>query len=291
VTHPSQAEILGWLRDGNAETQVTGLRCVKKSAIAIEAFWSEFPRLLREPNADVRWLTAELLLGATCAKDITAFVPHLEPLFDDLEKPSWLKRGSAYVFTVGGTALKAVATCYMQQCRSDLLRALIAKGGEPGGVALQALYSAKEAGQIVPLLPVVVEALTWPDQKLRVTAARVLAHYHWLEQRWDQAAELLRSDDESVRLGVISELDDLAESGRTVEPLLPELLSVLTKRDRRFKASREQAAGVLVWLVLEKQPPGAANLDIPKSFILNDVDIMKIPEIRTALKALKSAAR
>jgi hypothetical protein len=86
-------------------------------------------------------------------------------------------------------------------------------------------------------------------------------------------------------------LDDLAEDGREqdVEPLLPELLSFFTPRDKLCKRTREAAARVLAWLVMNMQPRkkdalGLSDFNVPRSFFLNGVDVMKIPEVKANLE-------
>jgi hypothetical protein len=83
MTFLSQEHILAWIRDESSSTWVAGLQHVGQGVVEVEAIWSEFPRLLRDASADVRWVTAALLVKAARDKDIGAFVPDLEDLIDD----------------------------------------------------------------------------------------------------------------------------------------------------------------------------------------------------------------
>src|SRR5262245_12212044 len=360
---PSQAYIFTWLRDENSEKQVAGLRdlqsAVEKGAVEVEAFWSEFPRLLSASNPDVRWLAVMLLSRNARSKDMGTLVPHLEALFDDPNPPSWLKRMGA-TLTVGVLARGVVVHYYVQYRKSDQLRALIANGGLPALDALNALRSATDAGVIAPLLPDLAAAQRSPDEKTREKAAAGLAHYHWLSRRWDQIRGLLLNDDRSARLGTIDVLSSLAQKGNDIqpvlpelagaqqspdetlkqrataalthyyllnrrrdwfresllssdesvrlaiiaavddkvldepsgsardiiEPLLPSLLLVLEQRDESFKKTREAAARVLVYLV-----PNVNGFHIPESFVINGVNIVKIPEVEAELKDLQQVIR
>jgi hypothetical protein len=361
--NPSQAYIFTWLRDENSEKQVAGLRdlqsAIEKGTVEIEAFWSEFPRLLRASNPDVRWLAAMLLSTKARGKDVGAFVPHLEALFDDPNPPSWLKRMGAGL-TVGVLARGVVVHYYVQYRKSDQLRALIANGGLPALDALNALRSAMDADVITPLLPDLAAAQRSPDERTRQKAAAGLAHYHWLNRRWDQIQQLLLNDDRSASLGSIDVLSSLAQKGNDIqpvlqelaraqqspdetlkrrgtaalthhyllkrrwdwfresllssdesvrlaiiaavddkvldepsgsardiiEPLLPTLLLVLEQRDEAFKKTREAAARVLIYLV-----PNVNGFHIPESFVLNGVNIVKIPEVEAELKELQQVIR
>jgi SMI1 / KNR4 family (SUKH-1) len=291
VSHPTRGHIFVWLRSDNTAARIAGLRSIERRGIEIEAFWSEFPRLLRDSNADVRWLTADLLLKHAHNKNIGPFVPHLEALFDDYGNPSWLRSAKGDGFALARVARRAVARYCLHFREIDRLRELIAEGDRAAVDALGALRSASEVNLIAPLLPDLAEAQRAPEESLRQSAATALAHFYWLNQHRDQLRSLLLSEDEVVRLGAISKLDDLAEEGRDqdVEPLLPELLAFFTRRDTSNKKTRQAAARVLAWLVMNKQPHkkdalGLTDIDVPRSFLLNGVDVMGIPEVRANLE-------
>jgi hypothetical protein len=139
---PSQAYIFTWLRAENSERQIAGLRdlqsAVEKGTVEIEAFWSEFPRLLGASNPDVRWLSVWLLSTKARDKDLGPFVPQLEALFDDPDQPSWLKEGIGAELTVGLLARRLAVDHYVRYRKGNQLRALIAKGGLPAVEALHA---------------------------------------------------------------------------------------------------------------------------------------------------------
>ena len=291
VSHPTQGQVLAWLRSDNSDTQVAGLRAIPRREFDIDTFWSEFPHLLRAGAVDVRWLAADLLLKNAHSKDIGTFVPHLEALFDDLSNPSWLRSAKGDGFALGRVARRAVAQYCVHHHMADRLRELIAQGGRAAADALSALRSAADPNLIVPLLPVLAQAQRLPEARLRQSAATALAHLHWLNRSWGQLRELVLSDDEAVRLGAIGQLDDLAEAGRDddVAPLVPDLLAFFAQREGSFKRTREAAARVLAWLVMNKQPSkkddlGLSHVDIPQSFVLNSVDLLAIPEIKTQLE-------
>jgi hypothetical protein len=187
MTFLNTERLLAWIRDENSSTRVAGLQHIAQGVVEVEAFWSEFPRLLRDPSADVRWITAAAVLGmAARDKDIGAFVPHLEELLDDPR--------------VGAFARGAIAVYYVQQRRTDRLRTLIDEGGQSAMGVLSAFVSAKEPSLIEPLLPELTACQSAPDVKLREAATKVLAHYYWLNKSWDKLSEFLLSDDEPVAM-------------------------------------------------------------------------------------------
>jgi hypothetical protein len=292
MTDHRPEQILAWLRDDRAETRAAALQNVIASGVDIEAFWSEFPRLLRDPSADVRWRTATLLGTKGRAKDIDALVPHLESLFDDDTRPLPALRLS----TVGGMARTVVAVYYVHHRKYAALRTLIARGGVYADSAVDALISASEPGLIAPLLPDLAQLQAAPYGKLGERAAAALAQYELLNQPSERLGELLHSDNEAVRLRLIHKLDGLAEDGKDIEPFLPGLLSLMQKRDPSYRKTRKAAAGVLVWLVLaqdrrtvrEVQDDG---IHIPDSFILNGVDVMTFSEVKVKLKGLRRFVR
>lgn len=246
---------------------------------------------MRAASVDVRWLTAVLLLKNAHSTDIGPFVPQLEALFDDLSNPSWLSSAKGDGFALGRMARRAVAHYCVHHHKANRLRELIAEGGRAAADALSALRSAADASLMASLLPVLAEAQRAPEEGLRQSATIALAHLYWLNRSWGQLRALLLSDDEAVRLGVIGKLDELAEERRDsdVEPLLPELLAFFGLRDKSFKRTREAAARVLAWLVVNKQPSkkdalGLSDVDIPQSFVLSGVDVMTIPEVKAHLE-------
>jgi SMI1 / KNR4 family (SUKH-1) len=174
VSHPTRGHILVWLRSENTAAQIAGLRSIASRGIEIEAFWSEFPRLLRDSNADVRWLTADLLLKNAHNKNIAPFVPHLEALFDDYGNPSWLKSAKGDGFALARVARRAVARYCVHFREIDRLRELIAEGDRAAVDALSALRSASEANLIAPL----AEVQRAPEEWLRQSAATALAHFY-----------------------------------------------------------------------------------------------------------------
>jgi hypothetical protein len=290
VSHPTRQQILAWLRSDDGETQITGLRSIVRRDFEIDAFCSKFPHLLRAARVGVRWLTADLLLKNAHNKDIGPFVPELEALFDDLSNPSWLTSAKGDGFALGRIARRAVAQYCVHHHKPDRLRELIAEGGGAAADAMHALRSTADANLIAALLPVLAEAQRAPEEGLRQSAATALAHWHWLNRSWGQLRELLLSDDEAVRLGVIGTLDDLAETKRNVAPLVPDLLSFFGARNAAFKRTRKAAARVLAWLVLNAQPSkkhdlGLSDIELPQSFVLNGIDLMQIPEVKTQLQA------
>ncbi|HWE17923.1 MAG TPA: hypothetical protein VG758_12195 [Hyphomicrobiaceae bacterium] len=278
MTFLNTERLLAWIRDENSSTRVAGLQHIAQGVVEVEAFWSEFPRLLRDPSADVRWITAAAVLGmAARDKDIGAFVPHLEELLDDPR--------------VGAFARGAIAVYYVQQRRTDRLRTLIDEGGQSAMGVLSAFVSAKEPSLIEPLLPELTACQSAPDVKLREAATKVLAHYYWLNKSWDKLSEFLLSDDEPVALGAIRLLDGLAEDSKDVDGAVSPLLTILQRRGERFRKTREAAAHALVWLVLDRQPKDRTEPELPESLILHGVDILKIREVKTKVKQITRAAR
>jgi hypothetical protein len=277
MTFLNEERILAWLRDEKSSTRVAGLQHVSQGAVEVEAIWSEFPRLLRDPSSDVRWQAAALLVKTARDEDIGAFVPYLEELFSDP--------------TVATFARGAVDVYYVQQRRTDQLRALIDEGSPSAMRVLSALHSAREPGLISPLLPELAACQAATDEKLREAAKKVLARYHWLNKSWDKLSEFLLSGDEPVALGAIQFVDGLAEGSEDVDGAVPPLLTLVHRREKRFRRTRDAAAHALVWLVLDRQPKGRIEPELPTSLILHGVDILKIPEVKAKVGKVERTAR
>jgi hypothetical protein len=287
-------QILAWLRDETAEARVAAFAKIHSSTIDIEAFWSEFPRLLRDPSAEVRWQAAMLLGTKGRSKDIGVFVSHLESLFDDDARLVPAMK----LNTVGGAARTTVADYYVHHRKHAAWRALIARGGVCADSAVDALVYASEPDLIVPLLPDLAQLQAAPDEKLRERAATALAQYELLTQP-ERLGELLLSDNEAMRLHVLSKLDGLAEDEEDLGSFLPGLLSLMQRRDPSFEKTRNAAAKVLVWLILaqdnrtvdEVYETGDYGFQIADSFTLNGVDIMQFPEVKAEIEELQRSVQ
>jgi len=176
----------------------------------------------------------------------------------------------------------------------DQIRALLLNDDRSGRLGtINTLSSlAKRGNDIQPILQELAGAQRSPDERLRQRATAALTHYYLRKQRWDWFREHLLGNDESVRLAIIEVvndrvLDEPAASTRDIiEPLVPAFLLLLDQRDDSFKSTREAAARVLVYLV-----PNVDRSHIPESFVLNGVNIVKIPEVEAQLKNLQQEMR
>jgi len=176
----------------------------------------------------------------------------------------------------------------------DQIRALLLNDDRSGRLGtINTLSSlAKRGNDIQPILQELAGAQRSPDERLRQRATAALTHYYLRKQRWDWFREHLLGNDESVRLAIIEVVDDrvldepAARTRDIIEPLVPAFLSLLELRDDSFKSTREAAARVLVYLV-----PNVDRSHIPESFVLNGVNIVKIPEVEAQLKNLQQEMR
>jgi len=110
---------------------------------------------------------------------------------------------------------------------------------------------------------------------MRQAAASAMASAYWRSKDWQELKALVAHGDEQVHLGAISTLDDLAEFAEDVQPILPTLLAVFYQPDAGFEKTREAAAGVLFWFLLERN-----EKKVPETLYIAGVDILGIPEVQ-----------
>jgi len=176
----------------------------------------------------------------------------------------------------------------------DQIRALLLNDDRSGRLGtINTLSSlAARGNDIQPILQELAGAQRSPDETLRRRATAALTHFYLRKQQWEWFPEHLLGNDESVRLAIIEVVDDrvldepAARTRDIIEPLVPTFLSLLEQRDDSFKSTREAAARVLVYLV-----PNVDRSHIPESFVLNGVNIVKIPEVEAQLKNLQQEMR
>jgi hypothetical protein len=176
----------------------------------------------------------------------------------------------------------------------DQIRVLLLNDDRSGRLGTISTLSslAARGNDIQPILQELAGAQRSPDETLRQRATAALTHHYLLKRRWDWFREHLLSNDASVRLAIIEVIDHrvvdepAASTRDIIEPLVPALLSLLEQRDDSFKSTREAAAGLLLYLV-----PNLDGSHIPEPFVLNGVNIMKIPEVEAQLKNLQQEMR
>jgi hypothetical protein len=157
---------------------------------------------------------------------------------------------------------------------------MLRQPGTSRDAALAALSSASLA-EVEPHLPF-LNGLFSGDETAWV--ASVLTHIYAREQAWPRVAELISHASQQARLGALRALDDIAEAGASLEPIVPALLECFEVNDADSTKQRVAAARVLTWLVLRHR-------EQPQTLILHGVDILSIVEVRSELKAISRLAK
>src|SRR6266542_3734056 len=257
-----------------------------------EEFLRSVVTFLQEGDAQLAHLAAyKLREAAWHAIDISHALPALEAaaLTDD-RIPAHLAEFKNAWHRISTIANQAVATFHLKNGHELELRTMLAQPGWPGTCALASLQSATES-QLEIYLPLLHTLLSTdeavpsdPRLSKQPLAAMALARHHLRRQDWTKLGELISHPSEHARKGALRVLDDAAEDGQPIEPILPAILSIFERTDAASVAARIDAAYVLQWFVLRQNKR-------PKTLILDGVDLLKIPEIRAALAEVRRLGR
>ncbi len=278
--------VIEWLQSQKADSIYAGLCRLLDSDIEIfdEDIINLISRLLTGDDVEILYLSVQALKRAALKGiDITHALPSLQQLFDDARLPKHLLNMKAKIgdSSIGGEAINTVALHYFHQKKIDELKTFVVRPGQQGRLAVRAMTSAKTADEVEPFLSVLQRILEADNDDGSINkycskkgfAAMVLTNYYWLKKEWGKIEAFISHENESVRLGTISEIDNIAEKNKhDIDPILPALIAVFDKAVPEFGETRIAVARGLVSLM-------SGNEMKSKTFICSGVDLMKIPEI------------